>query len=371
MRNYYQILPEKVYQELSEIVDLIRPEIIGFKLDYLKEVISVIACNVRKDNEDPPLKMTYFRRLVPYAEKYLNNLVEIGVIKRSPFYIPKEISYRYSFTPEYESKYIIQPLNNAKLIHRINKAYTVTGKEAVKNVRECSFQVKFLKQLTLADGWEELVNSYRDDTEVYNSVLASAMRIVNNDIFYSRDATERRFHSNVTNMKKELRPYLRVNGKPLVNVDIKNSQPYLSTIILTYPAKVAHLAKNISLSMLLQSLKVSTNQDVKNYIKLVADGLFYEYLMKEFASEGIVLSRDDTKKHMLRILFAPNKLPKNEINRKCRLIFKKCFPTVHRIFSKVRGRDQGNKFENSNRFFILLATIESYLVLDVIMKRIH
>ena len=43
----------------------------------------------------------------------------------------------------------------------------------------------------------------------------------------------------------------------------------------------------------------------------------------------------------------------------------------HRIFSKVRGRDQGTKFENSNRFAILLATIESYLMLDVILKRIY
>ena len=102
---------------------------------------------------------------------------------------------------------------------------------------------------------------------------------------------------------------------------------------MTYPAKVAGLAKNIAFSMLLQSLKVSHNEDVKKYIKLVADGQFYEYLIQEFASEGITLTRDETKIQVLRILFAPNRLPKDEINRKCRLIFKDRFPTVHRIFS--------------------------------------
>jgi hypothetical protein len=369
--KYYQLIPERVNAEMAIIESIIRPDIKSYSGDYLREVISIVACHVRKDNEDAPLRSTYIRRIVPYAERYLDALIDLGIIYRSPFYIPGEISYRYNFSPEYRSKYITLPLANQKLIRRIREAYDNIGRDAVKNVRGCSSQVKFLRQLTLAEGWEELVNSYKDDIEVYNSVLASAMRIVNNDIFYSRDATERRFHSNVTNMKKELRPYLRVNGKPLVNIDVKNSQPYLSTIILTYPSKVAGLTNNNAFSMLLQTLKVSHNEDVKRYIKLVADGQFYEYLIDEFATGGIILTRQEAKLQVLRILFAPNRLPKNEVNRKCRLIFRQAFPTVHRIFSKVRGRDQGNKFENSNRFAILLATIESYLMLDVVLKRIY
>jgi len=371
VKTYYQIIPEKVLQNLPTIEAILRTEIKGFSPDYLKEIISIVACHMRKDNTDPPLRNDYMRQLVPYAERYLGALIELQIIIRSPFYIPGQISYRYTFAPEYKSKYKAIPLTNTRLIRRINKAHSQIGIEAVRTIRGSSSQVRFLKQLSLAEGWENVVNSYKDDTEVYNSVLASAVRILNNDIFYSRDATERRFHSNVTNMKRELRPYLRVNGRALVNIDIKNSQPYLSTIILTYPSKVAGLAKNIAFSMSLQSLKVSQNEDVKKYIKLVADGLFYEYLIQEFASEGITLNRNETKVQVLRILFAPNRLPKNEVNRKCRLIFKDRFPTVHRIFSKMRGRDQGTKFDNSNRFAILLATIESYLMIDVILKRIY
>ena len=371
MNRYYQILPEKVYNELNTISDLVKPEVKGFNLDYFKEIISIIACHVRRDSGDPPLKNSYLRRLVPFAERYLKALINLEIIYRSPYYTPGQISYKYNFNPDYQSKYVTIPLNNTKLIRRIREAYSEIGKEAALTIRGCSTQVKYLKQLSLAPGWQELVENYKDDTEVYNSVLASAIRIVNNDIFYSRDATERRFHSNVTNMKRELRPYLRVNGKPLLNIDIKNSQPYLSTIILTFPSKIISLAKNTTFSMTLQSLKVSHNEDVKKYIKLVADGQFYEYLIQEFAREGIKLTRSEAKVQVLRILFAPNRLPKNEVNRNCRLIFKKCFPTVHRIFSKVRGRDQGTKFENSNRFAILLASIESFLMLDVILKRIY
>lgn len=370
--KYYQLIPEKVIQNLPVIEKLLSAEIKGYNSDYLKEVISIVACNVRKDDEDPPLRMEYLRRLVPYAERYLAGLIELQVIKRSPNYIPGQVSYRYTFTQDYQSKYIILPLKNNKLIRRIRNAYAEMSKQSIKLIWGCAPQVKYIRQLTLADGWRELVESYKDNTEVYNSVLSSAMRIVNKDWTHSRDATERRFHSNVTNMKKELRPYLRVNGKPLTNIDIKNSQPYLSTIILTYPAKVAHLAKNPAFQMLLQTLKISVNKDdVKKYISLVICGNLYEYLMQKFAVEGIILTRDETKVQLLRILFAPNRMPKDEVNRKCRMIFKKSFPTVHRVFSKVRGRDQGTSFKNSNRFAILLATIESFLVIDVILKRIY
>ena len=36
-----------------------------------------------------------------------------------------------------------------------------------------------------------------------------------------------RIHTNIANLKRELRPYLFVEGQPLVNVDIANSQPLL------------------------------------------------------------------------------------------------------------------------------------------------
>lgn len=371
-KKYFQLIPAKVYQNLKDISALLEPEIKGYSIDNLKEIISIVACHIRKDDkEDPPLKMTYIRRIIPYGERYLSGLVDLGIIKRSDYYIPGEVSYRYNFTEAYQSRYISIPLTSAKIILRIKSTYEVTGKEAVKLIWGYASQVKYIKQLTLAEGWRDLVESYKSNMEQYNSILASAMRIERGDFFYSIDATENRFHSNITNMKKELRQYLRINGKPLANIDIKNSQPYLSTIILTYPGKVAWLTNNPAFSMLLQSLKVSLNEDVKKYIYLVANGQFYEHLMDEFYKEGLIVTRDETKRQVLRILFAGNRMPKDETNRKARLIFIDRFPTVHRVFSKVRGRDQGTKFENSNRFSILLATIESYLLLNVIVRRIN
>lgn len=371
-RKYYQLIPEKVKKEFSTIEDFTRQRITGYCRDYLNETISIVASHVLKDEEATPLKMAYLKKLVPQGHRYLSALLEFGVIKRSGHYTPGQVAYKYAFTPKYESKYVTSSLDNTKLIRRIEKAFGEFNREAFKSVRGRSEQVPFLKQLTIAPGFMNFINeNYGTSTDAFNRVLASAIRIVNGDIFYKIDNTSGRFHSNVTNTPKGFRPYLRVKNEMLVNIDVKNCQPYLSTIILTDPLKASCFTENPAFAMVLQTLKISYRQDVKKYISLVKNGNFYEYLMQAFARDGLHLDRTETKRQVLRILFARNRMPKDEINRKARIIFRSNFPTVHRIFSKVRGNQRGDKFESYKRFAILLQKIESYLLLDVILKRIY
>jgi hypothetical protein len=372
VKKYYQLIPEKVFKNLKSIEDLIRSEIKGYSTDNLKEVISIVACHVKKEGDPAQLQINYIKKLVPQGDRYLLLLIDLGIIQRSGIAIKGQTSYKYNFAPEYQSKYLYFPLYNARLIRRIEKVHETFKKETVKTIRGRSEQTKYLKQLTIADGYNEFIEStYISETEQYNSIVRSATRIINNDIFYSIDKTSGRFHSNITNIAKGLRPFLRINGEPLANIDIKNSQPYLSTIILTNPGKVSWMTKNPVFAMLLQSLKVSLSQDVKQYISLVISGQLYEFLMSEFSKEGLHLTRTETKRQVLRILFARNRIPKEEVNRKARQIFIKSFPKVHRIFSKVRGHEKGDKFQNFKRFAILLQRIESYLMLDIILKRIY
>jgi hypothetical protein len=370
--TYCLLMPEKIYLNFSLIEDLLRPEIKGYCSDYLKEVISIIACNIRKNEESTQIQITYLRKLVPQGDNYLKALIDLNIIQRSGNAILGQSSFQYNFAPDYQSKFISLPLNNAKLIRRIEAAQTERRKEAAKSIRGHSEQLKYLKELSIAPEWKAFIEAnYKAETDQYNSIVASATRIINNDIFYIVDNTSGRFHSNVTNMAKGLRPFLRINDEPLINLDIKNSQPYLSTILLTDPGKVSYLTKNPAFVLLLQTLKVSLKEDIEKYISLVISGQIYEYLMAEFFKEGLKLTRDETKKQMLRILFARNRMPQDEINRKARQIFKDRFPTVHRIFSKIRGSEKGDRFKNYKRFAILLQRIESYLMLDIILKRIY
>ena len=398
-KKYYQLIPEKVFQNLNTIEDLLRPGIKGYSIDNLKEVISIVSCHVRKEGEPAQLQITYIKKLVPQGDKYLSGLIDLGIIERSGIAIKGQTSYKYNFSPEYQSRYLSFPLNNASLIRRIEKAQESFRKEAAKSIRGHSEQATYLKQLTISDNFNEFIKTnYTEETDQYNSVMGSATRIINGEIVYSVDNTSGRFHSNITNMAKGLRPYLRIKGEPLANIDIKNSQPYLSTIILTDPGKVSNMTKNPAFAMLLQTLKYKDTEDAKKYIFLVASGQLYEFLMAEFSKEGLHLTRTETKVQVLRILFARNRMPRNPINdtevfiskltekekrkreefirdypkiKKARQIFIKSFPKVHRIFSKVRGHEKGDKFQNFKRFAILLQRIESFLMLNIILKRIY
>lgn len=371
MKNLIQILPIKIKQDLRIISDLIEPEIKGFSVDNLKQVISIIATHVQKSDGWAPLKMLYIKKLVPQGNLYLKKLIELEIVEKSKFYIPGEVSFKYRFTERYNGKFTTTPLNNPKLQRRIELAQKEFLKDAGKTVRNKSEQTQYLKLLEIEDSFLDYL--YKNDLslEQFNSMLGAAIRIKNNDIFYSVDSTSGRFHSNITNLSKHLRPYLTIKDEHLVNIDVKNSQPYLSTVLLTNPGKVSWMTENPAFAMLLQTLKVSLNEDVKHYISLVISGNLYEFLMDEFKENGLTLTRPETKRQVLRILFARNRTPKDEINRKARQIFKNNFPTVHRMFSKIRGSSKGDRFTNFKRFAILLQRIESYLMLDVILKRIY
>jgi len=66
--------------------------------------------------------------------------------------------------------------------------------------------------------------------EKFNSYTVSLLLIHDkkNLPLFSVDSTAGRLHTNLTNLKSDLRNYLTYDGKTLVAVDIRNSQPYLS-----------------------------------------------------------------------------------------------------------------------------------------------
>jgi len=369
--KYYQLIPEKVLIVLPGIESVMRKDIGGFCLDNLKQVIHLVAYNTRKDKNDTQLKMSYIKRYVAQGDKYLRGLISLGIVDRSGYYKPGYSSYTYSFNKEYESKYISIPLTNLKLIRRIKETRNKIRKEASYSIRDRSDQTIYIRQLTLDDGYIDFIEkNYTSTVPQYNYAVSSTTRIINKDFYYKVDTTSYRFHSNVTNLPGKLVYYLRVNGEPLANIDVKNCQPYLSILVLTNPKKLIEFAHGQELKSVFSSLDIKHTADIKKYISLTVNGQLYEYLMNSMSREGLYLDREATKKQVLRALFAPNRMPMDPINRKAREVFINEFPNVHMIFSLVRGNLKGDKFTRHSRFSILLTRVETHLILEVIVKRI-
>lgn len=372
-RTFYQLVPKSILDNYANIENRIKPLVACYKKEYLIQILTIVARHLRRDGGMAKLYMKYLKKQVPQGNEYILALIDNKILQRSDYYIQGLKSFEYSFCADYQDEYIEVELADRALINRLAALSIRIKRDNAKSLLGHTRQAKYLQLLTIDPKFfiEYMNNCPIVDIEKKNCIIASASRITNHDFNCSRDSTSKRLHSNVTNMKTELRRYLRVEGEPLTNIDIKNSQPYLSTLLLTNPRKVAFLAKDPDLGALLKSMKSVDSEDVKRYISLVTSGVFYDYLVDEFKKSGLILTRDETKPKVLLIFFSDDKAIYNNIENKTREIFIELFPTVHRQFSIIRGAGKGENYQNFKRFAILLQRIESYLVLDVIMKKVY
>jgi len=363
--NYFYCIPEKVQNLLPDIEEK-PPEISGFCIDYLKEILSIISIHIKKDNQGANLMITYLRKIVPQADKYINYLIKAGIVERDQSYKVGQKSYTYKFTPAYESKYSTSLLTNPKLIRRIEKQQRHLKK---RNSKKYPNQNKFIRNMTIDKKALDFINTnLSNEILKQNYSLGSVTAILNGEISYSVDNTSGRYHSNLTNLPSELRQFININGKHLANIDIKNSQPYLSTLLLTDPGKIAKHAKSKNLSMLLETLQGIEALDIKLYVSLVISGKLYEYLWEVFKENGLHFeTRNEVKKQMFIILFG-----RNEIWNKQREVFNIVFPNVYERFCQIKGHsNEDNRFENYKRLAIILQRIESFLILDIILGCIN
>lgn len=232
----------------------------------------------------------------------------------------------------------------------------------------------------------------------------------------SVDDTSFRFHSNLTRLKSELRNALTYDGKQLVSLDIKNSQPYFSLVLLqdhfwygdptymdpnffkklrtgepiltTPPPNTREIPFNIArfskIHSLLTTNKSSTpdtdtctalitlqkssqfidSQDIKLYNELVSSGKLYEYIAKYWQENGMEVPEDRQalKAGVFQTMFTDNRFSGQE-EAKPKRLFKAMFPMVVTLFETLKRQD-------STILPILLQTIESHLILKVITKRI-
>lgn len=90
------------------------------------------------------------------------------------------------------------------------------------------------------------------------SYLAAIENLNSNNIYASRNTkTDNRIHSNLSNLPKILRPYLRYDGEPLVNYDIKSSQPFFMVALVEF------LMKKISTDGEISEIKVNGISDIR------------------------------------------------------------------------------------------------------------
>jgi len=252
----------------------------------------------------------------------LKDLVKGGQIECDGKYKlgQKSLGYRinYNLVPKkgikaYDNKYYTKTINmiekdqnlkldyNTKLIIDYTKMMFNNGK------------IGFGDNVSIVN---KIVSKYRNESyDRYWSQKVLVDKILSGDITTVADKQGARIYTNYSNLSKDIRKYLLINGEGKVCIDISNSQ--LQTLCLT----------------LMNSFDVKD----KKFYNLVFDGKIYEYFVNKTN-----ISRDNIKRDMLNWLYAENYVSKSKDGIKhIEAIMKYDFKEIYDIINDIKDCKNG------------------------------
>lgn len=189
-------------------------------------------------------------------------------------------------------------------------------------------------------------------------------------LYYNRSYSNNRFNSSITSLNKFTRPFLLVNNKTLVSVDIKSSQPYILASILDYNFyndnkgqynyySIGPVGGSILFPRFLKGKEIGINQ----YCNISFEDDFYSIVLRvELDREPTTIERNRLKHKTMQFLFYNNSKAKEkaELN-----YLVKQFPQINDFICSCLNR------VGVKRFAYLLQRAESFLVLDKVCVEFH
>ena len=365
------------------------------KFIYLAQLINDLPSRKKTDKvlvDYVPFYSKLIQRRVRDYRKHLDYLVEQGVFEENKQYIVGKKSRSFRFSESFDT--IIKPtvITKPTLIKSILKfidldddvcsLYQTAEKDELyyltkwfngKLTVDMNGAKKYLEGLRQQE-LDQFLFKY-DAMRRFNSRYIVLLKIERGEFAHTIDKTARRLHTVLTQLKSELRQFIQYNGKPLIAIDITNSQPYLSTILFNYEK---FRENNISSLITLYNNTYNTtdifnsqlyyvSKNVKNakdsasvnkYIEMVKSGRLYEEFGKILVERNLLtdslLLRKEAKTIIFSSIFSPNQaIAYNEEMK----IFKEVFPDVYEIYRGVK--------QNEHRTLAcLLQNLEAKLVLE-------
>jgi len=233
------------------------------KLAYLifieHYIRSISPTNVKKSNNYTKLLSTKLEHAVREYRLYYIALQTLGIMLCDNSYSDtKHISMGYLLNPDYKSDFVVE---YSLTKHSIIKTMRTLTQNVNAELKQYGYLTKWFNEKLEIDvklanqfyvlykdminavfmkDWVESFNrlsTWEDNTFrfKYNEPVFQQYKIYRISHGYyplSVDDTSHRLHTNLTSLKSELRNALTYNGKELVSLDLKNSQPYFSLVLL-------------------------------------------------------------------------------------------------------------------------------------------
>ena len=343
-------------------------------------------------------------RIHDYA-KCLRYLIQHKIVESDNYFVPmeKSIGYRLASTLMTDG-FKEEPLTLTRLTRKRAREYT---KERLLR-RHYNHLKKWFNSSLRVDGKGakgRLETLYKQDMldgdtkakEKFHLRNLALSKLIRGEFVCSVDETARRFHSNLTNIKSEVRNYITFENQPLCAVDIKNSQPFISMVLFNrmfYASNEASFnLKSISkplfkaiqpiineikdllpnvynIIMLVKPHESQASTEFERYCTLVDKGRLYEYLYPLYHdATGAFYDLTDSnqrskfKKMFFYSLYADNRMLPSDENFQFRKVFRETFPSVYKVFALIKKGDKA-------LLPIILQAVEAELVVNRIARRV-
>lgn len=299
------------------------------------------------------------------AINMIEDLISIGIIKRVSGYVTGVQSIKYSLT------YIPDDFEVMEVSEADCKIpFKITDRKN-SNIYPLEDSVKIynnlLKGLKMDSTVYNLVSSIDSNTSNISPMMGdfkeldgkkvtdivrltkaqvnglAVQAIMDGEWFCHRPTEGSRVHTNLTNLNRNFRPFLTYEGKELVELDIRNSQPLIASLLI----------KNWFVQ---QNLDIPA--DVIEYKKNCESGTFYDYFME---MNGVTEeNRSEFKVQFFAEIFF-SKVSKRKTKLKSQFIEK--YPNCYKAICAIKG---GYGSKEYNQFAILLQKKEAQLIFDTI-----
>jgi hypothetical protein len=259
-----------------------------------------------------PLKAAYLRRFFPGDHVYTGvrkSLIANGAVVCNGRYVKGRVSYRYKLGPALAGmrhrRFAVTNRTLAKKLRARREAWVKAPEDDHRHLHE------FLRSVEIdapgAIAWLGLGNADPHDW--------STVEMIRDGEFFFHVCDYGRVHTNLTNLKSELRGFLTYRGAPLVNLDIRNSQPLFLALLIRdrYPAG-------------------GMPADVQRYLELTQGGRLYEHMMQE----GCIPAerRGEFKERFFAVFFGENRHESNATR-----LFASLFPNVYAAVRAAKEPD--------------------------------
>lgn len=372
----------------------------GDRARYLLHMIHTQTIFNHRDRQDGVrLKAAYLRKFMT-KKNYRGIIVDLeagGVIEVERKAIQGKQSYKFRLAGDFRTQSCRRYFpKDAYLVRALQKWRSDTDREITcptrKHLREQlqRVRVEFEDARTLLAGLPL-------NDEGHADTLSCLERLHEEDWYFVADR-QGRVHHNVSCLKRELRQFLRVEGEPLVELDISNSQPLFCGLTYFIWLKSGrsfadlHSSDSLSEALCLKEdnleLLIATrsslssqkkqkegkgkgiplrcpplgivNSDAMKYFVLCEQGQLYEYLAEKVGED---LSDNATRnrfkqKVFSHVMFARKKHMGNPLAQ----VFKREFPSIYELVMDAKLKDR-------SRLASWMQQVESDLVIDRVVKR--